>query len=139
MKKKFYSWEECMALREIKSLRKLNLVSSIEKTSIMKSDKAKAELFFEENDRLTELEKELKNKLQSGEDIKQTVEEVKKYYNKLVKAKKDSYKNWDKILKRFYSLFTYAQSNFFFDKLVDHLKKYPSLFSGNKIAKYLKN
>jgi protein kinase len=24
MKKKFYSWEECMALREIKSLRKLN-------------------------------------------------------------------------------------------------------------------
>jgi protein kinase len=24
MKKKFYSWEECMGLREIKSLRKLN-------------------------------------------------------------------------------------------------------------------
>jgi len=24
LKKKFYSWEECMALREIKSLRKLN-------------------------------------------------------------------------------------------------------------------
>lgn len=24
MKQKFYSWEECMALREIKSLRKLN-------------------------------------------------------------------------------------------------------------------
>jgi len=24
MKKKFYSWEECMTLREIKSLRKLN-------------------------------------------------------------------------------------------------------------------
>ena len=24
MKKKFYSWEECMALREIKSLRKMN-------------------------------------------------------------------------------------------------------------------
>jgi male germ cell-associated kinase len=24
MKKKYYSWEECMALREIKSLRKLN-------------------------------------------------------------------------------------------------------------------
>ena len=24
MKKKFYSWEECMALREVKSLRKLN-------------------------------------------------------------------------------------------------------------------
>ena len=24
MKKKFYSWEECMALAEIKSLRKLN-------------------------------------------------------------------------------------------------------------------
>ena len=24
MKKKFYSWEECMALREIKSLRNLN-------------------------------------------------------------------------------------------------------------------
>ena len=24
MKRKFYSWEECMALREVKSLRKLN-------------------------------------------------------------------------------------------------------------------
>jgi hypothetical protein len=40
------------------SLRRLNLVSSIEKTSIIKSSEAKKELFFEENDRISELEDE---------------------------------------------------------------------------------
>jgi len=119
------------------SLRKLNLVSSIEKTSIAKSDKAKEELFFDENDRLTELELELKNKIKSGEDIKQTIKDIEKYYGKLIEAKKESYKNWSKVLKRFYSLFTYSKSSFFFDKLIDHLKNYPLLFSENKITKYL--
>jgi len=125
------------ALKQMaESLRKLNLVSSIEKTSIMESSKAKEELFFDENVRLTELESELKNKIKSGEDIKQTVKEIEEYYVK-IKSKKESYKNWSKVLKRFYSLFTYAKSNFFFDKLIDHLKEYPLLFSENKITKYL--
>ena len=52
------------ALKQMaESLRRLNLVSSIEKTSIIKSSEAKKELFFEENDKISELEDELKNKL----------------------------------------------------------------------------
>lgn len=126
------------ALKQMtESLRKLNLVSSIEKTSITRSDKAKEELFFDENNRLTELESELKNKIKLDEDIKQTIKEIKKYYRKLIGAKKEIYKNWSKVLKRFYSLFTYSKSNFFFVKLIDHLKNYPLLFSDNKIIKYL--
>jgi len=118
-------------------LRKLNLVSSIEKTSIIESSKAKEELFFEENDRLTELEDELKTKLKAGNDVKTTIKEVTKYYNKLIRAKKDHLKNWSKVLKRFYSLCVYSKSNFFFDKLINHLNEYPLLFSGDKITKYL--
>lgn len=119
------------------SLRKLNLVSSIEKTVIAKRDRAKEELFFDENDHLTRLEKKLKEKLKEGGNIKQTAKEIKKYYNELIRNKKEFYKNWIKILKRFYTLFTYTQSNFFFDKLIEHLIKYPLLFSDNRIAKYL--
>lgn len=126
------------ALKQMaESLRKLNLVSSIEKTSILESDKAKEELFFDENDKLTELESELKDKLRLGKGTEQIIEKIKKYYNQLIEAKKDSYKNWSKVLKRFYSLFTYAKSDFFFNKLIEHFKKYPLLFSDNRIVKYL--
>lgn len=124
---------KCMA----ESLRKLNLVSSIEKTSIVKKEKAKEELFFDENYHLNELEENLKSKLKSNEDTKLVLKEIKKYYAKLIKTKKDSYKNWGKILKRFYSLCIYAKSDFFFDKLIDHLKEYPLLFTGDRIRKYL--
>ena len=36
MKKKFYSWEECMALREIKSLRKLNHPSIVKLKEVIR-------------------------------------------------------------------------------------------------------
>lgn len=36
MKKKFYSWEECMALREIKSLRKLNHVNIVKLKEVIR-------------------------------------------------------------------------------------------------------
>jgi protein kinase len=36
MKKKFYSWEECMALREIKSLRKLNQVNIVKLKEVIR-------------------------------------------------------------------------------------------------------
>lgn len=123
--------------RMAESLRTLNLVSSIEKTSIVRNDKAREELFFEENDRLNEIEDELKNKLKSADDLREITKEIKKFYNRLVKAKKNNQKNWIKVLKRFYSLFSYSKSNFFFDKLIDHLTMYPLLFSGDKIKKYL--
>eukprot|EP00347_Sterkiella_histriomuscorum_P005401 403356754 len=36
MKKKFYSWEECMALREIKSLRKLNQINIVKLKEVIR-------------------------------------------------------------------------------------------------------
>src|SRR5690606_21988357 len=36
MKKKFYSWEECMSLRELKSLRKLNHPNIIKLKEVIK-------------------------------------------------------------------------------------------------------
>lgn len=36
MKKKFYSWEECMALREIKSLRKMNHASIVKLKEVIR-------------------------------------------------------------------------------------------------------
>jgi protein kinase len=36
LKKKFYSWEECMALREIKSLRKLNQINIVKLKEVIR-------------------------------------------------------------------------------------------------------
>jgi protein kinase len=38
MKKKFYSWEECMALREIKSLRKLNQAKIVKLKEVIRAN-----------------------------------------------------------------------------------------------------
>jgi len=43
MKKKFYTWEECMQLREIKSLRKLNHMNIIKLKEVIKKND---ELYF---------------------------------------------------------------------------------------------
>jgi protein kinase len=38
MKKKFYSWDECMALREIKSLRKLNHIQIVKLKEVIRAN-----------------------------------------------------------------------------------------------------
>lgn len=43
MKRKFYSWEECMALREVKSLRKLNHPCIVKLKEVIREND---ELFF---------------------------------------------------------------------------------------------
>ncbi len=43
MKRKFYSWEECMNLREVKSLRKLNHPCCIKLKEVIREND---ELFF---------------------------------------------------------------------------------------------
>jgi serine/threonine protein kinase len=43
MKRKFYSWEECMNLREVKSLRKLNHPSIVKLKEVIREND---ELFF---------------------------------------------------------------------------------------------
>lgn len=43
MKRKFYSWEECMALREVRSLRKLNHHAVVKLKEVIREND---ELFF---------------------------------------------------------------------------------------------
>jgi protein kinase len=43
MKRKFYSWEECMALREVKSLRKLNHPNVVKLKEVIREND---ELYF---------------------------------------------------------------------------------------------
>ena len=119
------------------SLRSLNLVSSIEKTSIIDSQTAEDQLFFVENDYLNSIQKRLDNKLGESKDIKDEIRELKNYHRDLVKAEKHEYKNWIKVLRRFYALFTLSKSTFFLKKLKNHLINFPSLFKVDKIGKYL--
>jgi len=119
------------------SLRRLNLVSSIEKTSILNKDQAKEELFFEENRKLSEFENNIFDDIKSNKDLSKHIEEFKIYYDELIKNKKNDLKNWLKILKRFYSLSSYTQSDFLLPEINNHLVSYPTLFPGNKLGKYL--
>lgn len=119
------------------SLRSLNLVSSIEKTSIIDSRTAEDQLFFLENDYLNAIHKRLETKLGKSNDIKNEISDLKNYYRDLVKAGKDEYKNWIKVLRRFYTLFTLAKSDFFLKKLKNHVINFPGLFKVDRIGKYL--
>jgi len=128
------------ALRCItESLRRLNLVSSIEKTTIFNQKIAKQQLFFAENTKLSEFEKNVLLKLGKGQKVTREVQAIQKYYQKLLRDEKDEYKNWIKILKRFYSLAAYTKSNFLFSDITKHLIDYPILFTGSntKLSKYL--
>ncbi|MBE3128848.1 MAG: RNA-directed DNA polymerase [Actinobacteria bacterium] len=126
------------ALKKItESLRKLNLVSSIEKTSIIKSSQAEKELFFEENDQLTLLEKNIIEKLKEDKNIDNEISEIQYYYKTLKKNKKDAYKNWIKILKRFYTISSYVKTDFLMQEFHNQIIEYPILFSDIKIGKYL--
>ncbi len=119
------------------SLRRLNLVSSIEKTSILNKKQAREELFFEENKKLSEIETEIFNSIKNGEELDKHIKKIGDYYKKLKDNKKYKLKNWIKILKRFYSLCTYTKSDLLMSEINNHLLSYPILFSGNKIIKYL--
>ncbi len=126
------------ALKRItESLRKLNLVSSIEKTLITESDKAKKELFFEENDQLTLLEEKIIERLKKDKNVDNEILVIQNYYKDLKGRKKELHKNWIKILKRFYTISMYLKSDFLMQEFSNHIIKYPVLFSDIKIGKYL--
>jgi hypothetical protein len=119
------------------SLRRLNLVSSIEKTSIIESNKAKKELFFAVNDQLTEFEDKIIEKLKNDKNVENEIlKDIQTYYEYL-QEEKEKYKNWIKILKRFYTIGTYAKADFMMEEFPNHIIKYPLLFSDMKIGKYL--
>ncbi len=120
------------------SLRRLNLVSSIEKTSIFDRKTAKQQLFFVENVNLSKMQEKILDKIGKDKTIEKEARILKNYYTKLLREKKDNYKNWVKILKRFYSIAAYTKSNFLFSHIKQHLIEYPILFMGSntKIDRY---
>lgn len=127
------------ALKTIsESLRKLNLVASIEKTTILSASKAKEELFFQENANLTLYQDTilLSLRLKDKRLILKQKRNLVWYYKKL-KKKKNEFKNWHKILRRFYSLGTYIQSDFLMNDIVPHIIQYPSLLGNKRMSKYL--
>jgi hypothetical protein len=119
------------------SLRKLNLVSSIEKTSIIESSEAEKELFFEENDKLTFLEKRIIEKFKKGKNIDSEILEIKNYYTTLKENQRDTRKNWIKVLKRFFTISMYVKTDFLMKEFHNQIIEYPILFSNIKIGKYL--
>jgi len=123
--------------RMTESLRRLNLVSSIEKTSIMESQEAQAQLFFEENDNLSDIESCLFDNLKNNYNLEEIIQKTQSYYTELVNNGKGKHKNWIKILKRFYTICTYAQMDFLMADIPKHVIEFPTLFLGDKIGKYL--
>lgn len=125
------------ALKKLtESLRRLGLVASIEKTRIWNKEDAYKELFINENEKLSGLGEDLIKKLENGQEISDVVQDINTYYTEWKKGKKDL-KNWIKILKRFYTLFTYAKSDALFSDLLEHIVEFPLIYSGEKIVKYL--
>ena len=126
------------ALRCItESLRKLNLVSSIEKTDILHKKDALREMFYKENEKLTTLQDNITQKLEQGKKKGTEKARLLAYYRKLVQQDKQKQKNWIKVLRRFYTLATYTQADFLLDEVQQHLVSYPILFMGNRVQKYL--
>lgn len=120
-----------------KSLRNLGLLASIEKTSIHNSEELIRELFIEENKKLSEFEEKIKTCFQNKQPIPNNlISDLKRYYKKLSRRRiKD--KNWIKILKRFYTLFTYCREPLLLKEIKNHLIYFPALAIGNKLIKYL--
>lgn len=132
---------ECVGRRALKcmteSLRRLNLVASIEKTNILTADSARRELFFEENNILSDLNDRIVDNIYHEESIDKEFEEVSNLYLKWMDEEMYKLKNWIKVLKRFYTISTLIQSDFLLEKIKEHIITYPVLFMGNRIAKYL--
>ncbi|MBD3359358.1 MAG: hypothetical protein GF365_01455 [Candidatus Buchananbacteria bacterium] len=126
------------ALRYLtESLRRLNLVSSIEKTSILRKDEAKRELFFEENEVLTKIEENILDKILKKQQPDNEENQLIEFYKECINLNKHKLKNWVKVLRRFYSLFSYIESDYFLSNIANDLINIPTLFSKNKLAKYL--
>ena len=118
------------------SLRKLNLLASLEKSDILNSQRLKQEMFIEENKKLSEFEQQIKNYIKLNDEISRNLkDDFKKYYRSCLR--KNKYKNFIKILKRFYTIFTYIEDPFLAKYIKNHIINYPILGLGDKITKYL--
>jgi hypothetical protein len=120
-----------------KSLREIGLISSIEKTSILTRTEAEDELFFEENNYISVKEKQILELMSLNLDYGELINDLVIYYRNLDQTK-NKCKNWQKILKRFYTVFSYTGTDIILPEIINHLISFPSLFVGkSKLVKYL--
>ncbi|KAK1173662.1 hypothetical protein AOXY_G3830 [Acipenser oxyrinchus oxyrinchus] len=76
MKKKFYSWEECMNLREVKSLKKLNHANVIKLKEVIRENDHLYFVFEYMKENLYQLMKDRENKLFSENEIRNIMFQV---------------------------------------------------------------
>lgn len=83
------------------------------------------------------LKKKIKECFKNNQPIdEQLIIDLREYYKKLSKERgKD--KNWIKILRRFYTLFSYCQNPILLEEIKNHLIYFPVIAIGNKLIKYL--
>lgn len=125
------------ALRTLSdSLRQLGLTASIEKTYITSSEEALKQMFADENEYLNDFERRLRDALDNGKDRRKFKRELKNYYQKLLREDYENKKNWNKLLKRFYTFATFLQDDFLFEEIPKHLITVPSLTTRQKMTRY---
>ncbi|XP_058870727.1 serine/threonine-protein kinase MAK-like isoform X3 [Acipenser ruthenus] len=76
MKRKFYSWEECMNLREVKSLKKLNHANVIKLKEVIRENDHLYFVFEYMKENLYQLMKDRENKLFSENEIRNILFQV---------------------------------------------------------------
>ncbi|HRP37409.1 MAG TPA: hypothetical protein PLS50_06400, partial [Candidatus Dojkabacteria bacterium] len=127
-----------MALKAMtESLRRLNLVASLEKTAIMPKKLAIKELFLEENKKIDKLHNELIDRLKNNKSLSPTVKKINRLYEQLLSNEKHKFKNWQKILKRFYTLNAIGQTNVFGKDVKTHLVIFPQISADIRLRKFL--
>ena len=152
-KAKYFRWVDDMyiivnneiegkkALKTIsESLRKIGLTASIEKTEIMNDVDARQTLFMEENKELDNIINRIDLNLFNKKNTSYIKNEVEEYY-KILSEKVLNIgtlgKNWEKIVKRFYYLFSILKSDILIPEIRTHLKDFTEIASSKKIAIYL--
>ncbi|XP_024135753.1 serine/threonine-protein kinase MAK isoform X9 [Oryzias melastigma] len=76
MKKKFYSWEECMNLREVKSLKKLNHANVVKLKEVIRENDHLYFVFEYMKENLYQLMKDRENKMFSENEIRNILFQV---------------------------------------------------------------
>jgi hypothetical protein len=118
------------------SLRKLGLMASIEKTTIVTREEAIKAMLRDENAKLQEIDELSKQILNSGKNRGSVRRRLESLYIEFKEAGLEKDSAWIKLLRRFYTLATRLGGDFLFDDMASHLIKYPSLIANRKLQRY---
>lgn len=119
-----------------RSLRSLNLVCGVEKTSIIEAKKLKKEMSLQENKKIDSFTDTYIRRFNGVR--KTTPIYAERYYMKISRNQVVSTrKTWVKILKRFYTLFSLYESGILLKDIKQHTILFPVLWTHETLKKYL--